>query len=42
LVAGCSTVTRRLGWEEPVGEMEALYNKLAIESVSSAKFGAPE
>jgi glycosyltransferase involved in cell wall biosynthesis len=41
LVAGCSAVTARLGWEEPVGEMEALYNKLAIESVSSAKFGAP-
>jgi glycosyltransferase involved in cell wall biosynthesis len=42
LVAGCSAVTARLGWEEPVGEMEALYNKLAIKSVSSAKFGAPE
>jgi glycosyltransferase involved in cell wall biosynthesis len=42
LVAGCSTVTARLGWEEPVREMEALYNKLAIKAVPSAKFGAPE
>jgi glycosyltransferase involved in cell wall biosynthesis len=42
LVAGCSTVTARLGWEEPVREMEALYNKLAIKAVSSAKFGASE
>ena len=42
LVAGCSVVTARLGWEEPVGEMETLYNKLAIETVPSAKFGAPE
>jgi glycosyltransferase involved in cell wall biosynthesis len=42
LVEGCSTVTARLGWEEPVREMEALYNKLAIEAVPSAKFGAPE
>jgi glycosyltransferase involved in cell wall biosynthesis len=42
LVLGCSTVTARLGWEEPVREMEALYNKLAIETVPSAKFGAPE
>jgi hypothetical protein len=29
-----------MGWEEPVREMEALYNKLAIETVPSAKFGA--
>jgi len=42
LVRGCSAVTARLGWEEPVGEMEALYNKLAIQSVPSAKFVAPE
>jgi glycosyltransferase involved in cell wall biosynthesis len=42
LVTGCSAVTARLGWEEPVGEMETLYNKLAIETVPSAKFGAPE
>ena len=42
LAAGCSLVTSRLGWEEPVREMEALYNKLAIKTVSSAEFGAPE
>jgi glycosyltransferase involved in cell wall biosynthesis len=42
LVAGCSAVTARLGWEEPVSEMETLYNKLAIKTVPSAKFGAPE
>jgi glycosyltransferase involved in cell wall biosynthesis len=42
LAAGCSVVTARLGWEEPVREMEALYNKLAIKTVPSAKFGAPE
>jgi glycosyltransferase involved in cell wall biosynthesis len=29
LAAGCSVVTARLGWEEPVSEMEVLYNKLA-------------
>jgi glycosyltransferase involved in cell wall biosynthesis len=32
LAAGCSVVTARLGWEEPVREMEALYNKLAIKT----------
>jgi len=42
LAAGCSVVTARLGWEEPVREMEAHYNKLAIKTVPSAKFGAPE
>jgi glycosyltransferase involved in cell wall biosynthesis len=42
LAAGCSVVTSRLGWEEPVREMEALYNKLAIKTVPSAEFGAPE
>jgi glycosyltransferase involved in cell wall biosynthesis len=30
LAEGCRIVTARLGWEEPVREMEALYNKLAI------------
>lgn len=29
LAAGCLRVTARLGWEEPVGEMEALYAVLA-------------
>ncbi len=28
LVAGCAEVTRTLGWEEPISEMEALYRKL--------------
>ena len=42
LAAGCCVVTARLGWEEPVREMEALYNKLAIKTVPSAEFGAPE
>lgn len=40
LAAGCKTVTTQLGWEEPVRAMEALYNKLAIRSAHSAKFGA--
>jgi glycosyltransferase involved in cell wall biosynthesis len=41
-VAGCKTVTARLGWEEPVREMEALYNKLAIKATYGAESGAPE
>ena len=28
LIAGCGEVTSRLGWEQPVREMEILYNKL--------------
>jgi hypothetical protein len=42
LAAGCSVVTARLGWDEPVREMEALYNRLAIKTVPSAKFVTPE
>jgi glycosyltransferase involved in cell wall biosynthesis len=42
LVNGCSKVTARLGWEEPVCEMEALYNRLANNLAPSAKFEAPE
>jgi glycosyltransferase involved in cell wall biosynthesis len=42
LAAGCSVVTARLGWEEPVREMEALYNKLAIKTAPGAKFVTPE
>jgi len=42
LTAGCSTVTARLSWEEPVRGMDALYNKLAIATAPSAKFGALE
>jgi glycosyltransferase involved in cell wall biosynthesis len=38
-VAGCKTVTARLGWGGPVREMEALYNKLAIETTYGAEFG---
>lgn len=40
LVVGCAMVTARLGWEEPVREMEALYNGLAIERAAGAKSGA--
>jgi glycosyltransferase involved in cell wall biosynthesis len=29
LASGCATVTSRLGWDEPVREMEALYDGLA-------------
>jgi len=42
LVAGCSAVTARLGWEEPVRETVALYKELANKSAQSAKFGASE
>ncbi len=42
LVAGCRAVTAQLGWEAPVGEMEALYNKLAIHRMHGAKFVTPE
>ena len=42
LVKGCSAVTARLGWEEPVREMETLYNRLAKNPTPSAKFEAPE
>jgi glycosyltransferase involved in cell wall biosynthesis len=42
LAAGCGEVTARLGWEDPVRETETLYNKLAIETAPSAKFGGLE
>jgi glycosyltransferase involved in cell wall biosynthesis len=42
LAAGCREATARLGWEEPVREMEALYYKLAIKTAPSAKFEALE
>jgi glycosyltransferase involved in cell wall biosynthesis len=38
LEAGCSQVTARLGWEEPVREMETLYNKLAKRCEGRANF----
>lgn len=37
LVAGCRTVTAQLGWDEPVQQMEILYNALAIGAAASAK-----
>jgi glycosyltransferase involved in cell wall biosynthesis len=40
LAAGCGAVTARLGWDEPVREMEALYDRLATDRVFSAKSGA--
>jgi glycosyltransferase involved in cell wall biosynthesis len=42
LTNGCSAMKARLGWEEPVCEMEALYNRLANNLAPSAKFEAPE
>jgi glycosyltransferase involved in cell wall biosynthesis len=42
LAAGCKTATARLGWDEPVRELEALYNKLAINTARSAKSEASE
>jgi glycosyltransferase involved in cell wall biosynthesis len=42
LAAGCKAATARLGWEEPVREMETLYNSLAIKTAPSAKFEASE
>jgi glycosyltransferase involved in cell wall biosynthesis len=38
LEAGCSQVTARLGWEEPVRQMETLYNKLAKRCEGRANF----
>jgi poly(glycerol-phosphate) alpha-glucosyltransferase len=37
LAAGCSRVTARLGWDEPVAEMEALYSVLASRQSEEAK-----
>ncbi|MGB2642082.1 MAG: glycosyltransferase [Candidatus Acidiferrum sp.] len=42
LSAGCLAVTARLGWEEPVREMEALYNRLANARPGSAESGGLE
>ena len=42
LATGCTEVTARLGWEEPLLEMEALYNRLANKMAPSAEFEAPE
>jgi hypothetical protein len=37
LAAGCANVTSRLGWDEPVRDMEALYTSLASGQAVSAK-----
>jgi glycosyltransferase involved in cell wall biosynthesis len=37
LATGCAEVTLRLGWEEPVREMETLYAKLASQSAVGAE-----
>jgi glycosyltransferase involved in cell wall biosynthesis len=37
LTAGCKTVTAKLGWEEPVREMETLYKSLANPRGASAE-----
>jgi len=37
LSAGCATVTSRLGWEEPVRDMEALYTELASKQSLGAE-----
>jgi len=37
LAAGCAKVTSRLGWEEPVREMEALYATLAAQQAPRAE-----
>ncbi len=37
LAAGCAVVTSRLGWEEPVLQMEALYATLASHQTVSAE-----
>jgi glycosyltransferase involved in cell wall biosynthesis len=37
LAAGCAAVTSRLGWEEPVRDMEALYATLASQQAPRAE-----
>jgi glycosyltransferase involved in cell wall biosynthesis len=37
LAAGCATVASRLGWEEPVRDMETLYAGLASKQAAKAK-----
>jgi hypothetical protein len=34
---GCRKVSARLSWEEPVGQMELLYNELAIARAGKAE-----
>jgi len=37
LAAGCANITSRLGWDEPVGNMETLYAALASRQAVSAE-----
>jgi glycosyltransferase involved in cell wall biosynthesis len=37
LLEGCRKVSARLSWEEPVGQMELLYNELAIARAGKAE-----
>ena len=37
LSAGCATVTLRLGWDEPVREMETLYTRLASQQAKNVE-----
>jgi glycosyltransferase involved in cell wall biosynthesis len=37
LAAGCAVVRSRLGWEEPVRDMEALYARLASQQAPRAE-----
>ena len=37
LLQGCHKVVASLGWEEPVGQLEALYNELAIVRAGKAE-----
>ncbi len=37
LAAGCANVTSRLGWDEPVGDMEKVYAKLASKQTVRAE-----
>jgi glycosyltransferase involved in cell wall biosynthesis len=38
LSAGCAKVTLRLGWDEPVRDMETLYTKLAFRQAEQSEF----
>jgi glycosyltransferase involved in cell wall biosynthesis len=42
LAAGCAKVTKRLGWEEPVLDMESLYTSLATKQPTRAESQLPE
>jgi glycosyltransferase involved in cell wall biosynthesis len=37
LAAGCAVVTSRLGWEEPVRDMETLYDTLVSRQAPRAE-----